>query len=166
VNTKTAAPNATADKRPKDNFDLLMTRDQLEKECPFLFKALTTGFKFGVGGPDFEHLPVTKLDGRYEVQLYTKERVYCITVRPPTTENDRGYVGCTSSARMPLAGESWTRGSDLADGNFSMETWNDIMTDIVSNEIVKLESQKDFEDMHKFAAERRENLLTVAGEKT
>lgn len=161
-----SAPNATADQRPKDDFSLLMTWDQLKTEWLFLYNLMSKGFKFGLGGPDHEHVPMTKISGRYEIRLYTKENVYCITVRPPVPGKDNGYMGCIASARTPLPGESWTRGSDLADGKCNADTWHDIMTDIVSFELVKLRSQKDFERVHEFAAIQRENVLTVIGEKT
>ena len=148
---------------PKEDFGLLMTWDQLKTECPELHSFLQNGFKFGVGGPDFEHLPVTKLNGSYEVIFYTTENEYHISARRPKN-NDKGYLGCTCSSRTPLPGETWTRGSDLHDGLLTLETWVGILTDIVSNELVKLESQKEFEKMHKFAASQRENLLTVTGE--
>jgi hypothetical protein len=54
-------------------------------------------------------------------------------VRPP--ESDTGYLGCVMSDRLPLAGETWTRGSDLADGSFSRATWDRIVQDILSAEL-------------------------------
>ena len=48
------------------------------------------------------------------------------------------YLGCGASARKPRAGETWTRGSDLADGPLTFETWVKILGDIVSYEQVKV----------------------------
>jgi hypothetical protein len=143
----------------KDNFDLLMTWEQLKQECPTLHDWFKNGFKFGVGGPDFEHLPISKLENRYQIKLYTHNNVYNICARPPSEENKKGYLGCTSDSRIPVAGENWTRGSDLHDGSFSAETWLGILTDIVSYELVQIESQADFEKMHAFEKSRREGNL-------
>lgn len=54
--------------------------------------------------------------------------------RPP----DAGYLGCIASSRKPRAGETWTRGSDLHDGDLNKETWYGILADIVSYESVKI----------------------------
>lgn len=45
------------------------------------------------------------------------------------------YLGCVYRNRYPLPGETWTRGSDLADGDFSEATWNRIVQDILSLEL-------------------------------
>lgn len=64
------------------------------------------------------------------VLLYTDHHKYAISA----TEK---YLGCTSSNRKQRAGENWNRGSDLADGAFSEETWRKILHDIVGYELVK-----------------------------
>ena len=48
------------------------------------------------------------------------------------------YLGCIYSSRKPRAGEDWTRGGDLADGEFSKETWIKILSDIIGTELVKI----------------------------
>lgn len=69
------------------------------------------------------------------VELYTRTNIYSIVAHL----NDRGgYLGCIGNSRTPRAGESWTRGSDLADGDFSKETWIKILGDIVGYELVKI----------------------------
>ena len=35
--------------------------------------------------------------------------------------NESSYLGCVAQARKPRAGEDWTRGSDLADGELDDE---------------------------------------------
>ena len=69
---------------------------------------------------------------RIRVKLFTLTNVYNIVV----TAN--GYFGCTASSRLPRAGEDWTRGNDLADGDFSKETWIKILGDIIGYELVKI----------------------------
>jgi len=74
--------------------------------------------------------------GTMRVSLYTEGHRYSIRARPPS--GDDGYLGCSVSARQPLAGEDYTRGNDLADGPFSEETWRSILADIVRYEAVPL----------------------------
>lgn len=52
------------------------------------------------------------------------------------------YLGAGASCRKPLAGENWTRGNDLPDGDLNLETWNSIVRAIVKYEIVKIECPK------------------------
>lgn len=54
-----------------------------------------------------------------------------------------GGLGCTASSRKPRAGEDWHRGSDLADGPLSEDTWRRILADIVSYEMVKVHVPKE-----------------------
>lgn len=44
-------------------------------------------------------------------------------------------MGAFSSCRKSLPGETWTRGSDLKDGEYSYDTWNKIVYDILRNEL-------------------------------
>ena len=69
-----------------------------------------------------------------------------------------------------LPGETWTRGSDLADGKFNRETWERILRDIIRNELQKLsdyarsgrpmpeEEKKVFSDDYKKQAEKGARL--------
>ena len=70
--------------------------------------------------------------GRYK--FYTTDHAYHISV-VERAQDDQGYLGCTCSNRKPQAGESHTRGRDLADGKLKMETWVRIMGDIISNAV-------------------------------
>lgn len=83
--------------------------------------------------------------GHYHFFIYTNEHRYSIIAK--TKEGGRSYLGCIVSSRKPRAGEDWTRGNDLADGDLSEETWNRILGDIVSYELVKvhkkMKAQKD-----------------------
>ena len=82
----------------------------------------------------YEEFHPTGVDIR--VKLYTKTNMYSIVARP----NDKGgYLGCIGDCRTPRAGESWTRGSDLADGDFSKDTWIRILGDIIGYELVKIQ---------------------------
>ena len=42
------------------------------------------------------------------------------------------------SSRKPRAGEDWTRGNDLTDGKFNKDTWDNIVADILSCELVDI----------------------------
>lgn len=72
---------------------------------------------------------------RDRLRLYTDNNRYQISIRPPVN-GDGGYLGCTSTSRSWRAGEDWHRGSDLHDGDFSEETWNKIISDILAHELV------------------------------
>lgn len=76
---------------------------------------------------------------RYAVYIYTDNNRYTITARD---SNDSNYLGCTASNRKPRAGETWTRGNDLADGKLTKKTWHAILGDIVSYEMVDIHPSK------------------------
>ncbi len=65
------------------------------------------------------------------MHLFTNDNHYSIVAKS-------NYLGCTSKSRKPRAGEGWNRGNDLADGNFSKNTWNQILSDIVTYELVDI----------------------------
>ena len=71
------------------------------------------------------------------VLLYTESNEYSIVAYPPKGSY-RGYLGCIGGSRKPRAGESWSRGNDLADGTFCRKTWTKILSDIVGYELVKI----------------------------
>jgi hypothetical protein len=80
-------------------------------------------------------------DGRMNAKVYTDNHVYSISAKAPT-EGYAGYLGCIASCRKARAGEEQHRGSDLADGPFTDETWQKILADIVSYELVPLDVQE------------------------
>ena len=43
----------------------------------------------------------------------------------------KAYLGCITDSRKPRAGEDWTRGNDLPDGDFSKDTFNRIMLGVL-----------------------------------
>lgn len=82
---------------------------------------------------------VHSIDGMFgtlRFRIYTNENRYSITAR--CEPHGHTYLGCIASQRKPRAGEDWTRGNDLADGKLSLDTWNKILGDIVSYEMVKV----------------------------
>lgn len=74
---------------------------------------------------------------RFRFYLFTKEYQYLISAYLPEGQKD-GYLGCIVKTRKPRAGESWNRGNDLADGNYSEETFRNIVNDILAYELVKV----------------------------
>lgn len=87
----------------------------------------------------FPELPSTERN--FSVLFFTDRYSYAIRARPDwktETEGDAGYLGCVASCRKVRAGESWTRGDDLADGPYSEKTWQGILADIVRHEMVAL----------------------------
>lgn len=65
---------------------------------------------------------------RVVVRLWTRNFMYQLLATPT-------YLGCTSQERAPRPGEDWSRGSDVADGDFSRETWGRIAFRILGREL-------------------------------
>lgn len=45
------------------------------------------------------------------------------------------YLGLTVSSRVSRPGENWSRGNDLHDGDFSKETFDSVLRDVLSYEL-------------------------------
>jgi len=69
-------------------------------------------------------------------RIYTRDNVYGIGAT--FKEKGRDYLGCTVSKRKPRAGEGWTRGNDLPDGEFNRKTWERIKDSIIQYELIKV----------------------------
>lgn len=67
--------------------------------------------------------------------LYSSEYQYTITV-----SEDSEYMHAIMSDRAPIPGETWTRSMDLIDGDYSKETFDAIMGQILSYELLKIEN--------------------------
>jgi hypothetical protein len=91
--------------------------------------------KFG-----YENILTLLNEDSVTLKLFTGETEFTINAKP-LKENGDSYLGCTSSARKPLVGETWTRGSDLYDGEYSEDTFNRIMLDIVGHSLDQLEQK-------------------------
>lgn len=80
-------------------------------------------------------------DGNFEMKkkvlFYTYNNQYCITAIDKGKQN-KGYLGCTVSARKIRAGENWTRGNDLPDGPFNHKTLEQIKNRIIAYELEQL----------------------------
>jgi len=103
---------------------------ELEKAKELLISWVRVGKHFHYKEEDFIYI-----DGDYiRMTLFTYNNKYSISAHI----GNHDYLGCTVSSRKPRAGETWTRGADLADGPFSHETWVRIIGDIVGYELVKI----------------------------
>jgi hypothetical protein len=80
---------------------------------------------------------VEQNDEIIRIKFYTDVNIYSITASAPKAEG-KSYLGCAVSKRKALAGEDHTRGNDLHDGELTRETWDTILADIVSYEMVPL----------------------------
>ena len=94
--------------------------------------------------PCIEYLPVAD-DGDEEswerrVRLYTDRHVFAIRA---WVDAKSSYLGCILNVRKPRAGEDWMRGSDLPDGDFSRQTWNEIKNAIIACELVPLAKKEE-----------------------
>ncbi len=83
----------------------------------------------GRGGERFRF---TEKDGRGSV-------IFCTGVHTYHLSFTDSYLGCTASCRTQRPGENWTRGSDLPDGGFSRDTFDEIIRAIVAYELVDLD---------------------------
>jgi len=77
---------------------------------------------------------------KYTCYLYTDNYRYRLSAVERV--KDDGYLSCIMSTRKPRAGENWTRGSDLPDGPFTEETWDQIVSAILANELVPLSEDR------------------------
>ena len=87
-----------------------------------------------------------------KLKIYTKDNKYTITAmlqchrqfikEKMIRDWDDGYLGCTIQSRKPRAGEDWTRGNDLPDGKYNIDTWKTIVNAIVAHELVKVVKSK------------------------
>lgn len=114
----------------------MQTFEDLDREMQRLFRYVSADKALEDRGVDGDS--VNGVTAR-RFRLYTDHHAYSIRAQVPTTADERGYLGCTVSRRKPRAGEDWTRGSDLADGPFSMQTWTRILSDIIGYELVPLD---------------------------
>lgn len=96
---------------------------------PELWEWINSVSKFGNNPIDAMVLDVQ--DGVYQVTMFSLNYKYTITAH-------NNYLGATMSFRTPRAGEDWTRGQDLADGDYSADTWHRILADILAVELVRL----------------------------
>ena len=76
--------------------------------------------------------------GEIRLRIFTKDHYYTIVAKIPTEERPSGYLGTYGQVRKARAGEDWTRGSDLPDGSYSRETWDNFKNALISYELVKV----------------------------
>jgi len=72
-------------------------------------------------------------EDRICVKFFTADNCYSISAR--FSEVNDGYLGCIAQCRKSRVGETWARGSDLKDGDYSKKTFDGIVRDIVSYEM-------------------------------
>ena len=88
-----------------------------------------------------DEVPSDVAQSKINIKIFTDTNCYSITARD--SEDDAGYLGCIASTRKPRAGEDWTRGNDLDDGDLTKETWYRILGDIISYEMVKVHKREE-----------------------
>jgi len=80
-------------------------------------------------------------ENRFRVKIYTDNNCYSIKAverEKGTRLRQSSYLGCVASSRKPRAGETWTRGNDLPDGELTRATWEEIKNRIIAYELVKI----------------------------
>lgn len=75
---------------------------------------------------------------KFRIKFFTEVNEYSIVAIPSSRDGGNSYLGAIVMSRKPRAGEDWSRGGDLADGDFSATTWVEILGDIVGCELVKI----------------------------
>lgn len=89
------------------------------------------------GKVNVDSMPDSEASGdSIRVRIFTENERYTIVAT-------QGYLGCTVSNRKPRAGEDWTRGSDLPDGELSRKTWERIKDRIVAYELVRVAKPRE-----------------------
>jgi hypothetical protein len=76
------------------------------------------------------------LEKELKFSISTEKHEYII--RAIERENGKNYLGCIVNNRAPWPGENHTRGNDLADGDLCQQTWINILTDIISLELIEI----------------------------
>jgi len=84
--------------------------------------------------------------GEIRVKIFTKDHCYTIVAILPSEKRLEGYFGTYANCRKARAGEDWTRGSDLPDGEYKRETWERFIAAMVSYEMVKVVRNSPDED--------------------
>lgn len=82
-------------------------------------------------------------------KIFTHNTEYCISANIKGEKPQypcRDFLMASAKSRKSRVGETWRRGTDLADGSFSRETWQSICVDIVRYEAedIKSENWKSF----------------------
>lgn len=94
----------------------MKTFADLKRQYPYIAKTFERGKFF-----DDKTIHFNERGGFY---LLTKSYKYEITCEP-------GYLGCIAGTKR----KTW-KGNDLADGKNNEKTWQDIVSDIISYELV------------------------------
>ena len=76
---------------------------------------------------------------KIRVKFFTTDNEYSIVAIPRPDQDKRSYLGCIVNSRKSRVGETWKRGNDLPDGDFSYNTWKDIVNRIVAYEMKTLQ---------------------------
>lgn len=109
--------------------------DTIEKMAEQIHQWLSLGKFFSY--KDKEYIKIEEEKNIVTCRIYTNTNRYTITALIDFDDN-RSYLGCTATGRKPRAGEDWNRGNDLHDGSFSKDTFDQIIYDILSYELVDI----------------------------
>lgn len=93
---------------------------------------------------------ISNIARKFRVKFFTEKYCYTIYGKLPYDGSDeKSCLGAGSSNRKPLAGEDWTRGRDLPDGEFSLQTWILILIGVFKHEMIKLEPETKIKSEYK-----------------
>ena len=91
-----------------------------------------------------EEITRNKAESAFKLKMYTNDYEYSISL---VLRSDimNSYLGCIMRCRKPRPGEDHCRGNDLADGRATFETLNNIIIDILSCELKKIEKPVEYQ---------------------
>lgn len=69
----------------------------------------------------------------FSVRIFTDEHCYQISV--VLHKDGTTWFGCGATTRKPRAGENWTRGNDLPDGDLDRSNWQAMKNAIIRYEL-------------------------------
>lgn len=93
-----------------------------------------------------------------KLKWYTRDSLISVTVRLPSPEHERGYIGAVRECRSPRPGETWVRGNDMADGPYAHETWLRVIADAAFCDLLPLAVIDDIDVTTRGLKSQREAL--------
>ncbi len=82
-------------------------------------------------------------NGGFSVKIFTNDNEYSFYGYEKNESAPNGYLGGGVTSRKSHTGENWARGMDLPDGDYSPETFQDIIQSIVYYELKPIDIFKD-----------------------
>lgn len=112
--------------------------EALKKQLPDLAEWLKKISRYG-NVDSVTQIFRSRRDSSFSVLLFTNDHQFTLSAYAPNENNTRGYLGCIATNRKARVGETWFRGCDLGDGDYSLETFEKILGDMISLELKSIQ---------------------------